>query len=113
MTIKTKAINKGAIPIFTAVINLFPRLEAKDEDISFTTNSAINTRMPTRANEAASAGIIRDNSIGEVMIEDMMALFQIRQNSRYSSYQIQPREAINNSELCNNCVLKLIFASHY
>jgi hypothetical protein len=77
MTIRTKANNKGAIPILTAVINLFPRLEAKAEDISFTTNSAINTRMPTRANEAARAGIIRDNSVEVVMIEVIIVLFQI------------------------------------
>jgi len=72
MTIKTKAINKGAIPTLTAMINLFTRLGAAAVDISFNTNSAINTKMPIRANEAASAGIIRDNTVEVVIVEVMI-----------------------------------------
>jgi hypothetical protein len=32
--------------------------------------------MPTRANEAASAGIMRDNSVEVVMNEDMLSSIQ-------------------------------------
>lgn len=77
MTIITKAINKGAIPTLTAMVNLFTRLGAAAVDISFKTNSAINTKMPIRANEAASAGIIRDNTVEVVIVEVMIGSFRL------------------------------------
>ena len=71
MTVSTKTINKGTIPILSAMINLNFRLEDAGADISFTTNSATKTMMPIRASEAASTDIVKVKTV-DVVITGVM-----------------------------------------
>jgi len=75
MTVNTKTINKGTIPILSAMINLNFRLEIAGSDISLTTNSTTNTMMPIKASDAASTDIVKVKTVDVVITGVMIDSF--------------------------------------
>ena len=73
ITIRTKVIISGRMPMFSNRLSWCNRLSAEAVASSFWTSEAINTKMPIKANEPAMAVVVKIEIV-EVVTVDIINL---------------------------------------